>query len=232
MLGDVRVNAKAPRLGGFGDLAPELLAAAQDEARRKRILKTPTGALMPAFCQRDGVAEARAGAFAQSLRHAFAEVHHGLAGDAADSRAFHRAKDRVLMMHGPHVEDRRGPSEHHLGEAKLRGGFERRHVVGGFKRPDSFLEPRQERQVVRHVAKERLAQMNVSLNKPRQHKHALGVDLLGPAWRDEARSTGSAQRSDSPVPDEDVALEHAPGPVHRDEGPALDQQCLLNHSKP
>ena len=67
---------------------------------------------------------------------------------------------------------------------------------------------------------------------PGKNEHAFGVDLRRAAGRDEPWFPGSAERSDSPVLHKDVAAKYAPRGIHRDEGPALDQQSLLGHAEP
>ena len=74
--------------------------------------------------------------------------------------------------------------------------------------------------------------MHVGLNEPRQNEHAFGVDLRGAARRGKAWRPRPAQCRDSPVADENIAAKYATGPVHRDEGAALDQQSLLTHAEP
>ena len=187
--------------------AHELLAARQDEPRRPRVPDAPAARTAPVARQPLALVEARARRLAQPRGHAVALVHHRLARQGPDARAHARVHHGVVAVHRPHVEDRRRPPEHRLGQPELGARAERRLVVRRLERPDALPQPLEQRQVVRHPAEEHLAQVHVRLHEARDDGAAARVDdarqALGgsharrpPRWR----RPGRARRPGRPGP--------------------------------
>ena len=120
------------------------------------------------------------------------------------------------MVHRAHVEDARRSGEEQIRDSQLGREAQRARIVRGFQRPDPFREPLEQREPIRLVAKDRLAQMRMGLDEARNHQLPGAIEYGGPGW-------GTQPRRDPDDPsllDEKVGMDDAPGRVHGDEGAA------------
>jgi hypothetical protein len=117
--------------------ASRSFAAREHETRRERVPDASAPLPRPRRAEALALAQARARLFAKRVRHAIARVHHRLAADGANAARKARLHHGVVVVDGPHVEDRRGAGEEHLGQPELGARRERGLVVRGFERPDA-----------------------------------------------------------------------------------------------
>ena len=91
--------------------------------------------------------------------------------------------------------------------------------VRGFHRPHAGAQPVHQRQIVGVAAEQRLAEVDVRLDEPRQHVAAARVDdavvRLGDVRSD---------RGDAAVPDRHVAVDDVEPVVHREDEAAANQE--------
>lgn len=80
------------------------------------------------------------------------------------------------MTDGLHRERTRRAAFNELSYAETRGSRNRRGRMRGFHGPDALLQPVDEREIVSSAAKDRLAKMDVGLDKARNHGAPLGVN--------------------------------------------------------
>jgi hypothetical protein len=130
-----------------------------------------------------------------------------------------------VVVDSAHVEDRRGPGEEHLGQAELGARGERGVVVRRLERPDAALEPVEKRQVVRHPAKERLAEVHVSLDETGDDGASRRVDHARQGGELERCATAGTweDRVDLGAADEHVRFEDAGFGVTGDDESAADE---------
>ena len=92
--------------------------------------------------------------------------------------------------------------------------------VRGFHGPDALLQPVDQREIVSGAAKERLAKMNVSLNKAGDNGAAGGVDNRVGCL------AGATNARDASVANEQIAAHDGVRGVHRDERAVFDEDRL------
>ena len=138
---------------------------------------TPLAAV-PIGQQARGLGEALRRRSAQLFRRRPGVVHQHVAARVADPGPRRRPEEGVGVAHGPHVEHRRDAGSEALREPEARRDRERVRVVRRLARPDVRGQPGQEFQVLRAVAQQRLAQVEVGLNESRQDPFAPRVEAL------------------------------------------------------
>ena len=211
------------------DLAQETVRAGDGEARAERDAQAAAAPPVPGLREAGRLVEGRARLPVEAGRVRRRIVHEGVAARHAHARRRRRPEDRVRVVRGRHVEDRRRAAREELGEAESRRDLQRRVVVGGLARPDVRREPGEEGQVVRAVAQERLAQVDVRLDEPGQEPHPGRVETReGPAGGRVgagARLRLGVARRDRAVLDEQRAARHdVAGARHADREGVLDEK--------
>ena len=120
----------------------------------------------------------------------------------------------------PDVLDRRGPREQALRGAQHRAPVGALVVVPGLERPDPLAQPGQEPPPLGEPAEQRLPEVDVPLDQPRQHPAAGGVE-----GADARRRLGHpADRADPAVLGEQVRLDDGGFRVERDQRAAADEE--------
>ncbi len=222
VLGGVRVDHRAELPRPPCHAAQEALRAREDEARRVRVAQAAAVRPVPPLAEGVALAQALVGALAQAGGHGVAGVHHGFARDGSEARVAQRFEHRVVVVHGAHVEHGGGAAAHELDEPEVGARAQRCGVVGGLEGPDALAEPAEQRQVVGHAAKQRLAEVHVGLHHAGHHRAAAGVEHLHEP-RGLAARVGP-ERADAPIDHEHVALEDAVRGVAGDERAAADEE--------
>lgn len=97
-----------------------------------------------------------------------------------------------------------------------------------FHRPYSLLEPVDQREIISRATKQRLAEMDMRLHKPRQQYAAARVDHFGALVS--ARLKRLAKRSDAAAFDEHVAIEDVVLRVERENGRTFDKQRFAHEN--
>ena len=178
-----------------GHRLEQLLRARHRKARRERGAQAAVGAAVPAPGHRQALVD-------RLLRLARA--------DGAAPR--HRRPSCICRRppsapwapapRTPHPYRARSPSSarwscplQQLGRGQLRGGAERRGRVRRLHRPDPRAQPVEQREIVGVAAKQRLTEMDVGLDEPRQQVAAVRVDRCDRRGRPEVRP----HRLDAPV---------------------------------
>ena len=175
-LGEMGVDEQAPLARRRGDVAPQTLAARQDEARRERDVNPAVARLIEAPGERERIVERLARRLEQAARHALALVHQRLAEDRAQPALLHRRRRDVGPPHRAHVVDARDAAANQLEQSEPRRGRDRRLGVRGLERPDALAQPAQQVALLGEPAKQRLAQMEVTVDEAGQHETAARVD--------------------------------------------------------
>ncbi len=120
MLRCMRVHQRSVCRRALDRAAHERLRTREDESRCVRVPDAPTRCSCPSLREGLALLEAPFRRLAKAFRNAVARVHHRLPGDGADAARHARLHHDVVMVHRPHIEDRRRPRAHHLGEPELR----------------------------------------------------------------------------------------------------------------
>ena len=229
VLGGVRVDEDPLRTGPGGRLPEDPVGAGDGEARAPGEAEPPVGPAVPAreeplpFLERLFRLREELGRVRRRVVHQRVPARH------PEARRLRRAKDGVGVPHRSHVEDRGRPACSQLREAEARREEERLLVVGGFAGPDVRLQPGKEREVVRAVAQERLAEVDVGLDESGEAPESLRVDPLdGLAAKGGGPGGGpcpGAEGADDPVfgPDGAARVKVVGGTHPGDEG-VLDEK--------
>ena len=93
----------------------------------------------------------------------------------------------------------------------------------GFERPDALGQPRLERQIVGEASEQRLAEVDVGLNKTWKNDETPTINdrRFRPSARPPVRPSDFR---DSSIGDQHVRIQHSTGGIHRYHPPAAQQQ--------
>ena len=178
-LGGVRVDLRAEQLRQLAGRAQQRTGAARHETRREADPQPVARGPVPAAGQALRLGQRRVRGLRQLERRSLGVcVHETLPHHGAEPDALERPERRVRVMHRLHVEDRRRAAEQQLGGAEHRRPEHGLLGVRRLERPDAAAEPLLEPQLVRQPAKQRLAEVDVSLDETWDDETAAAVAHL------------------------------------------------------
>ncbi len=191
----------------------------QRQPRRECVAQAIILRTVPLLCQPITLPERVLGGLAQAVGNAGSGIHHRLAGAEPDAELARRLEHRVVMVHCSHVENAGRSSQQQFGDPELGAGAEARRRVRRLERPDSLPQPGQQGSILRLVAEQHLAEMNVCVHEPGEHRTARRVEKCL-----SRRPQVPADLDNTSVPQTQIEWFHPPFGVDCDRNPALDEQ--------
>jgi len=109
-------------------------------------------------------------------------IHHGATDSGPNPKRFASLKNGICVVQASHVHKGRGSPKEKLHCADSCAQESRFRRVRCFEWPNSFAKPREQGPVLGHPAKERLAEVNMRLNKSRKNPFSVGIHNLCAVW--------------------------------------------------
>jgi hypothetical protein len=103
----------------------------------------------------------------------------GHAGYESDAERFGGAKDPIVVVRGAEVEGCRCAAAQEFDDSELGCRFDAITVESCLVRPGAKPEPVEELETVRLMPEQRLYDVDVALDKAREHRRTTGVEDLG-----------------------------------------------------
>jgi hypothetical protein len=105
------------------------------------------------------------------------DIHMGLPGHKSNAEGFGCLKDAPVVMRRSEVESGRSAAAKQFDNSQLGCRTDAVAVKGRLIRPGAEPKPVEKFETIRLMAKQRLYDMDVALNKPRKHRRIAGVEL-------------------------------------------------------
>ena len=220
----MRMNEHAALGRCVGGHLKQFARARNRKSRRQCGAKAAVLCAVPSLVKRESFIQGRARVLIKTRRLIGVHVHQAFADRRADSGWTKRVKHGVGAVHGFHCQDRRRAAKQQLRRAESGCRAKRLLVVRRLERPDARLQPVEQRQVVCHSAKKRLAQMNMCLNEAGKNEHAVGIDRelsFRVFWN------AGTDRRDSPIANPNVAFHDVECVVHGHDGAVANEKRHL-----